>query len=268
MACWAMRTAALLLLSLIFGCASEPVHEPLVCDPAAADHVALGYQWVNDFIELPAYQTHGRRMLVIDGSCRYFVLRADGEPTEMRAGVLDEDELAEINASLMTGPWAAIDGVHPRGGGIDAAWIAVWRDGLGGSCQNSCGDAPAPLARLAGEAERWIELLHARGDEPTGPVRLIVSPGEGVGARREAWTGNTDLAGLLRDRSVPYGIRIDDPADAALLRAWRDALPENTQLAISDEELVWTVMVMDETPFDDENGYLRPPFAVPGSVPR
>ena len=257
--------ATWLVAAMLSACAAEPRYEPLVCDPAADDRQALGYQWVNEWVEAPLYQRHGRALLVVDGSCRYFVYEAGLDPQAIRTGVLDGDILARLNDELATGPWEEIDGVKARGGGIDSPWMAVWRDGLGGSCEGvqRCESAPSGLARMVERSQRWIEVLHAVGTPTTGPLRLFASEGELAGTVRHTWTGETDLAALFGE-VVPWeGVRIESAADAALLRALRAELGENQTLALEAGGRVWTVWAVDETPFHDEHGYLRPPFRAP-----
>lgn len=250
----------------------EPVYEPLTCDDAREGEIALGYQWVNDWIEQPDYKRHGRVMLIVDGSCRFYVYDALTDARAMRTGVLDAALLAEMNAELMTGPWASIDGVHQPGDNPDTAWRAVWRDGIGGSCDThglACAvGTPERLARLLGAADGWVDRLHPVGAEVTGPVRLYASSGERTGTVRREWTGATALRTLFEDRDLSLGVRLDHDEDAALLRAMRGDLVDDEQLALEDDGTVWNVQVLDETPFHDERGFLRPPFAVPGALPR
>lgn len=257
-----------IVAALTAACAStpEPASAPIVCDPAAVDRIVLGYQWVNDWNDHYVHQLHGRRMLVVDGSCRYHVFDAALDARAMRSGVLDEATLAALNAELATGPFAWIDGEHVRDGSIDAAWMAVWRDGVGGSCEGVRGcaavETPEPLARLVDRAAQWVARLHALGAPATGTVRVFFSSGELVGAVRHAWMGETDLVALFDGYSYPEGVRFEG-ADAALLRELRAGLGELEMLVLEADGQVWTVEVVDETPFDNVRGFLRPPFDVP-----
>lgn len=258
--------AAALALTACAAPVDQPASLPIVCDPAAADRIVLGYQWVNDWEELPAYQLHGRQLLVVDGSCRYHVFDARLDPRALRSGTLDAATLDDLNADLATGPFASIDGVHARDGSVDSPWLAVWRDTAGGSCEGNVGcaspETPEPLTRLIDRGAEWVTRLHALGAPATTPVRVFFIAGEHSGTVRHAWTGETDLVALLQESSHPEGVRLDG-SDAALLRTLRADLGENQTLALEAGGEVWTVTVIDETPFDTERGFLRPPFDIP-----
>jgi hypothetical protein len=267
----AAPTDAVIGVDAPFDSGPEPVYEPLVCDETRSAEIALGFQWVNDWSDHLEHQRHGRIMLLVDGSCRFYASHAARDLPSMRTGMLDAALLADINAELMTGPWASIDGVHARGETVDSAWMAVWRDGIGGSCEGHLGcveGTPERLARLVSTADAWVDRLHAVGVEVTGRVRLYAWSGELVGTVRRTWTGATPLATLFDGIDLTYGVRLDHAEDAALLRAMRGELGADQQLALEEDGMVWTVQVLDETPFHDERGYLRPPFAVPGAPTR
>ena len=264
-----MRIAPLIPFWLVASaCATSvevpPVYEPLVCDPAAADHIAFGVQESAAWSGPYADKMYGRRFLIIDGSCRYYV--GYGHFGQVRGGVLTSDELDAINAELLTGPWEAIDGEHRMDiMGADAWTDSLWRDGLGASCYWSCGaGASRDLRAMLGTAFRWEGQLAERGPPLDGPVQLMVTRGslEPIDATGE-WTGATDIAGALGD--LYYGtIIVSDPADTAALRALRAALPSNSlsRVQLRERGSYFLAVVVDAIPHSNADGRLLPPFPI------
>lgn len=261
-------TLVVSLFVLASACTSstEPVpkYEPLVCDPADADHVAFGVQESAALFGPEADKMYGRRFLIIDGSCRYYA--GYGNLGQVRTGVLTPDELDAINAELLTGPWETIDGVHNARVGADAWTDSLWRDGIGGSCFLSCdGPASAELTAMLATAFRWEAQLRERGTPLDGPVQLVLSGGgtTPIDGAVEL-TGTTEIAVALGDRYYGATIIVSDSLDVAALRALRAALPSPTfsRVQLREGDLYYSALVIDAIPHGNADGRLLPPFPI------
>jgi hypothetical protein len=265
---WHMRFKSLFsFLLLVSACTAQvepaaPVYEPLVCDPAAADHVAFGFQISGAMFGSYAERYYGRHFLLVDGSCRFYV--DDGLFGQVRGGVLTPDEVSALNAELLTGPWEAIDGEHRVDVvGADAWTYSLWRDGLGASCYQSCGAASSSeLRAMLATASRWEERLTARGVPLDGDVRLVLRRGSGPVVGAPTWTGATSLADAV---PVYVGsVIVSDPADIAALRALRAALPPLTMslIELNEAGVGYSALVLDVMPHASADGRLLPPFPI------
>lgn len=253
------------ILVLASACASSiepaPTYEPLVCDPAAADHVAFAVQESSAYFGSEATKAYGEHFLLIDGSCRYYTAsRADTRYGRVRTGTLTAEQLDAINAELLAGPWESIDGEHQYDGGADGTTLSLWRDDFGASCYSGC--APSEMLSAMFEiAIGWEERLSETGVPLDGDVRLTLSrvsaPIEGA----VEWTGTV----VLSD-AVPgyYGsVVVTDPTDVTTLRALRDALtrPESG-VPLREGDAFFQAIVVDVMPHVNEDGRLLPPFPI------
>jgi hypothetical protein len=254
-------------LLLVSACTAEvepaaPVYDPLVCDPAAADHLAFGFQISAARFGSYAERYYGRHFLIVDGSCRFYV--DDGLFGQVRGGALTPDEVTALNAELLTGPWEGIDGEHRNDTmGADAWTYSLWRDGLGASCYQSCGEGTSSALRaMLATASRWEELLTARGVPLEGDVRLAVRGGSEPVVGAPTWTGTTSLADAVSAHDGT--VIVSDPADTAGLRALRAGLPPLTMaiLQLNEAGFGYSALVLDVMPHADADGRLLPPFPI------
>ncbi|MCA9608530.1 MAG: hypothetical protein KC619_23155 [Myxococcales bacterium] len=260
------RIAILVLWSL--GCdapAAAPRYAPLVCDDAAADHVAFGVQMADAHFAPTGQRHYGEHFLFVDGSCRWFAGRTDVDPLALvgavRTGTLDASLLAELNASLLTGPWERLDADYRAwggpDGGADAPTHSLWRDERGVRCYSGCADW-ADYRPMQNAALDWERRLAELGVPFEGPVRLVWSHTSSTLARAHDWTGATDLASALTES---YGeLLVTDEGDAATLRAWRAEAVRGEAIAMRVAERHFTAYVIDAIPIADDAGRVRPPF--------
>lgn len=192
----------------------------LACDPARASEVAFVFHESEAFFG--PYQPHGGQLLIVDGSCRYHVFDAmRAIAGVLRTGALTPDELDGMNAELLTAPWAALDGqeVSHHGMVADAPMLTLRRASLETRCNAACPTESLQL-ELVQAASAWIDRLWDRATPLDGAVDVVGERATSDAMRTPVpWTGAP-----LEPRLVPTfpGARIDDPAEAAMLRALRD----------------------------------------------
>lgn len=192
-------------------------------------------------------------LLVIDGDCTFWALQRDeerGRNSEARTGVLTPSELGAINAELLTGPWASVDGLHFHREPIvsDAGSTELRRDEVAAGCEGWCRDAGA-LGQLESAARRWLDALYARGQPVAGPVLVVGARSAGAEGGLE-WAGVTPLAPSFPDDETRSrgSVVVDDPDDARLLRAIRASTGADEVTSIRDDGIRIDVTIHDMLP--------------------
>lgn len=249
------RSLACLSVLLLSGCASsfDASYEALVCDDARGDEVVFVFHQSTGFFA--PYGPHGSKLLVIDGSCRYYAYSwRDGPAGVLRSGRLTEGELEALNEELLTADYRALDGAEVSfGTGADAWTTTLGRDGLQAQCYHDC-SAHDVLAALELRGHVWASRLWERDMPLEGPVDLDVrGPMSGEGLSPEPWTGRVALAALVGDS--PYGtyarVRVEDAEDVARLRELRERAPGGgAPFYLSQDGAVFGVGVADVLPFE------------------
>jgi len=252
----------------LFACSASdevaPTYEPLVCDPADAEHVAFAVQESAAWSGPYADKYYGRRFLIVDGSCRYFTNY--GQFGEVRGGVLTSEDLAAINGELLTGAWESIDGEHRRDALIsDSPTYSTWRDDLGGSCYANCDSASATLVTMQRIAFDWQTRLSERATPLEGAVQLVVSRESGGPYEGETeWAGATNISAALGEAFYGGVIDIADPADVAALRALRASLDSSSlaRVQLREGDVSYLAVVLDVMPHANADGRFLPPFPI------
>jgi hypothetical protein len=226
-------------------------HEPLVCDASRSDEIAFVFHR-SDAYEASPYLPHGYALLLVDGSCRYFVYGGLAAPGGvLRTGELTPDEVDALNDDILTAPWRALGGRELNyGAGADAWELTLSRGEHRARCYSSCTGDDTLTALTASSLSR-IAPLWERGTPLSGPVDVVRSA-EPTLREPIVWAGEADLvAGLGPGIST---LRIDDPEDAALLRDLRatHALSGGTgpPLTLQVARVVVSIGVADVLPFD------------------
>ena len=238
---WALGCLAL----WVAGCGPAP-SEALVCDPAASDEVAFIAHSSDAFFG--AYQPHGTRFLIVDGSCRYVVYDGfQGSGGMLRTGVLDATQLGELNADLLTQPWESLAGDRPPGG-ADGEVLTYRRRTHQVTCMSSCDEA---ITALGPATAMWTERLWASGTPVAGgvDVQVLAMSGEAP-AGTPPWEGSSSLRPA--EGNV---LSVDDPDDVARLRALRAALgpfsgrTNQPPISLVDDGTWLLVGVVDRSPY-------------------
>ena len=224
---------------------------PLVCDVSGSGVVELAVHTSDAYFG--AYQPHGARLLIVDDRCRYVVYEAsEGPAGSLREGVLDATQLAELNADLLTLPWAALAGDRSDVVGADAPFITYSRRMDRVRCFSHCVDE---LADLAVASRSWALRLWASGTPLEGGVGVHVMQSSldppPVGA--PVWDGAAALAPTFGTSRAT--LRIDEPDDAARLRMLRAAhtgtegLTSVPPITLFDGDTLLQVGVFDRSPY-------------------
>lgn len=161
--------------------------------------------------------------------------------------MLDADELAELNAELLTQSWGSLAG--ERGAAIDAPVMTFRRDHLELVCANDCGEPGIEDA-----AQRWTQRLWERGTPMEGPVDVAVGPStlpaSDAPAGTPTWTGTTPIVSPRR------WVHVDDPSDVVALRSLRaglsGGLTSSPRALVIVDGTVRNVGVLDAWPYDTE----------------
>lgn len=265
-----MRTGIGLTLSLLAtACFSSiepaPTYEPLVCVPAAADHVAFAVQESSWHFGPEATKAYGEHFLLIDGSCRYYTASGRGATVgEVRTGTLTATQLDAINAELLAGPWETIDGEHRYDiMGADASTFSIWRDDFGASCYDSCRAGSEALRTMLDTAIGWEERLGETSAPLDGDVRLSLQRFSAPIDGAVEWTGATSLAEAMPFSGYGGTLVVSDPSDTAALRALRATLAGwDSWFVLSEGDAYFRVVVVDVMPHVNEDGRLLPPFPI------
>ncbi len=243
---WGLHVLAAIALS---GCGTP--YPPLTCDPDAAGQMVLGYQRGGAYFPNPGDEANGSEFLFIDGACRYWT--SGPSSTQVVTGTLEGEELAAINAELMTRAWPTIDGEHVSGC-CDGETIGLARDGIRAS-RYALANGSATFQDLYLTARRWSDQLAATGTAvaPEAPLRLEMVRRLRPSGTPSPWPLEvpvSELAGAT-DRSVT--VHVFAGADAATLRGLETS-------SLTDGSIQVSVIVVDIVPFADEEGCLRPLF--------
>lgn len=259
----------LALTAVLASCA--PRGAPLECDPTSSE-LAVGYQVLTttDVAPHPVLYENGRRFLFVGEDCRFWAFDASVAASlgwaEVRAGVLTEAELAEMNDDFLTAPWPGGD-LPLDEAMVDQSLVAVWRrSGPQSGCSGSCSHASGELLALHTAAERWLARLHARGVAADGPMRVAAFEDSGAALDRPAvYDGEIDLASLPSTYERFGGnLEVSSPEETSRLRALRADFLEGRigfvgigHVPLEQDGALYRVWFRDALPHEDARGLVR-----------
>jgi hypothetical protein len=225
---------------------AAPAYPPLACNPDAAGEMVFGYQRGGaHFAVNPGEQANGSDFLFIDGACRYW----SGGTTRVWTGTLEGEQLAAINAELLTGDWASIDAEYVMGC-CDGESIGLVRGSVRAGRYDTATASPT-FESLYESAAGWADRLRGTGSRvpPESPLRLEIVRVAPTGTAMP-WPLDEPLSGLVGPAERSATVHIFEGADAATLRALEPGV-------LTDGTVYARTVAVDIVPFAGEDGCLR-----------
>lgn len=193
----------------------------------------------------PGEAANGTEFLFIDGACRYW----SGGHTLVMTGTLEGEQLAAINAELLTGDWPSIDGEYVTGC-CDAETTGLARGSVRASRYGSVAASPT-FESLRESAASWAGRLSRSGTRVAAesPLRLEIVRTAPTGAAMP-WPLDEPLSALVGPTERSATVHVFDGADAATLRALEPGV-------LTDGTVYASTVAVDIVPFAAEDGCLR-----------